>query len=184
MPVFSSSEHAPLLRFVRQTIQNRLERQPLPPLPALKGLQRKLGCFVTLHRQGMLRGCIGTFDNQQTLGTNLARMAPAAAFEDPRFPSVAAPELNEIKIEVSILSEMKKAASPGEVEIGRHGIYVQYAGRGGTYLPEVAVEQGWSRDEFIRHCACDKAGLSPEEVAQADLYLYEVEKISEAGKVS
>jgi len=68
---------------------------------------------------------------------------------------------------------------PEEVEIGRHGIYVQYAGCGGTYLPDVAVEQGWNRDELIRHCACDKAGLQPEEIAKADLYIYEVEKIRE-----
>ncbi len=179
MPVFSSTEHAPLLRFVRQTIQNRLEHKRLPPLPAFEGLQHKLGCFVTLYRQGALRGCIGTFDNRQALGTNLSRMALAAAFEDPRFPKVAAPELDEIKIEISILGEMRKTVLPEEVEIGRHGIYVQYAGCGGTYLPDVAVEQGWNRDELIRHCACDKAGLQPEEIAKADLYIYEVEKIRE-----
>lgn len=170
-----------MLHFVRQTIHSRLDAQPAPEPPALESLQRKLGCFVTLYRHGQLRGCIGTFDQHQTLGANLARMALASAFNDPRFPKVSAKELPELRIEISVLGEMKKVTSPEEVEIGRHGIYVEHGNCGGTYLPDVAVEQGWGRDEFIRHCAFDKAGLQPSEIAQADLYIYEVEKIREAG---
>ncbi len=134
---------------------------------------------MTLNRHGMLRGCMGTFDDAATLGENLVRMACAAAFRDPRFPPVHEKEMSDLRIEISILGPMKKMKAPEDLVVGRHGIWVQCGDRGGTYLPDVAVEQGWNAAEFIRDCACRKAGLSESEAAAAEVYLYEVEKISE-----
>lgn len=142
-------------------------------------LLAKRGCFVTLMESGKLRGCVGTFDDSQPLIQNIARMAVSAAAQDSRFKPVTKEELPKIKIEISILGPLEKVKTLQAIEIGRHGILVQYKNRKGTFLPQVAVEQKWSVPEFVTYCAREKAGLAPEECAKAEIYKYEVEKLSE-----
>ena len=137
------------------------------------------GCFVTLHINGKLRGCVGTFAGSGPLGENVVRMAIAAAAQDTRFPPVTKEELEQIRISISILGVLEKVSSLEEIEKGRHGIYVRLGNRSGTFLPEVAVEQRWSVAEFVAFCAREKAGLSPGKCSQAEIFRYEVEKISE-----
>ena len=180
MQALSSNSQAVLLKLAGDSIQSWLDTQKLPFFEtSLDELRQPAGCFVTLRSSGALRGCIGTFEASQALYQNVMRMAVSGAFEDFRFPPVKTDELPQIRIEISVLGPLVKMNSLGELEVGRHGVLIRYGVRTGTYLPEVAVSQGWSGEEFLRHCAREKAGLAPEELARADVFLYEVQKFSE-----
>jgi len=148
-----------LLTLARDTIKAHLSGKALPPLPKAGGaLAEEAGAFVTLHRNGMLRGCIGNMVGRGPLVKTIQEMAIASATEDPRFPSVRTDELGEIDIEISVLSPMKKITDVSEIEVGRHGIMMTQGFRRGVLLPQVATEQGWDRDEFLVN-TCYKAGL-------------------------
>jgi AmmeMemoRadiSam system protein A len=107
-------------------------------------------------------------------------MAVAAATQDSRFPPVTVPELDKIEIEISVLSPLRKMADVSELELGKHGIYVMKGMTGGCYLPQVADETGWSKEEFLRHCCLEKAGLEADAWKKdADVYLFTAEVFSE-----
>ncbi len=150
-----------LLKLVRETITAHLSEKPLPPLPKAEGVfAEEAGAFVTLHKRGMLRGCIGNMVGRGPLVRTIQEMAIAAATEDPRFPSVTPNEIGEIDIEISVLSPMKKIKDVNDIEVGRHGIMMSQGYRRGVLLPQVATEQGWEREEFLVN-TCYKAGLPP-----------------------
>lgn len=131
-------------------------------------LQAPLGAFVTLHgRTGALRGCIGTLDSDRPLLEVVERMAVSAALEDPRFPALSAEELDEVVIEISVLSPLRPVQRLDEVEVGRDGLLVSGFGRRGVLLPQVATEHGLDRDGFLA-ATCRKAGL-PEDAWQSGL---------------
>ena len=117
------------------------------------------GCFVTIHKSGQLRGCIGIFEGRGPLWKNIEEMALQAAFQDPRFPPLVAKEFEKIDIEISALSPLRKINSVDEIKVGEHGIYITRGFNRGVLLPQVATEQGWDRDTFLDH-TCMKAGLS------------------------
>lgn len=119
------------------------------------------GAFVTLHIEGMLRGCIGNILGRRPLIDTIKAMAHAAAFEDPRFPELSPDEFNKIEIEISVLSPLHEIKSIDEIKIGVHGIYITKGYNSGVLLPQVATEQGWDLDTFVRH-TCMKAGLPAE----------------------
>lgn len=124
----------------------------------------KRGVFVTLTMNGQLRGCIGFPYPMIPLGEAIREAAFSAAQQDPRFPPVSPPELDTIRIEVTILTPPEVLASvpldrPGEVEVGRHGLIVRGFGRSGLLLPQVAEEYGWDSAAFLDH-TCSKAGLA------------------------
>ncbi|MFQ5480040.1 MAG: AmmeMemoRadiSam system protein A [Thermodesulfobacteriota bacterium] len=125
-----------------------------------KGLKAPLGLFVTLHKAGSLRGCIGNFTSDTPLYENIKDMACAAAFNDPRFTPVSLEELPSIHIEISVLSPLREIKDINEIEVGRHGIFIQRGYSRGVLLPQVAVENGFDRETFLEH-TCMKAGLSP-----------------------
>ena len=131
------------------------------------------GAFVSLHKQGHLRGCIGHFGEDFPLHEIVAEMARAAAFEDPRFMPVTADELPDIDIEISVLTPMRRIQSLDEFELHRHGIYIRKGRHSGTYLPQVADEVNWTKEEFVSHCAHDKAGIGWDGWKDAELYVYE-----------
>ena len=122
-------------------------------------LQTPCGAFVTLHKGGALRGCIGTITGSDPLLETVRRMAASSAFHDPRFPSLKADELPDIEIEISVLSPLRKIESVNEIEIGKDGLYIKKGGSSGLLLPQVAIEQNWDLDTFLTH-TCYKAGLS------------------------
>ncbi len=124
-------------------------------------LRRQNGVFVTLRKGGALRGCIGTFTSHQPLFKTVPEYTLQSAFFDPRFPPVTPQEVASVRIEVSVLSPLRRA-TPEEVEVGKHGIYIRRAGRSGCYLPEVATDYGMSREEFLSSCCAHKAGLPPD----------------------
>ena len=139
----------------------------------LSSLNCKCGAFVSLHKQGRLRGCIGHFGEDYPLYEIVAKMARAAAFEDPRFMPVTKEELNDIDIEISVLTPMRRIQSLDEFELHRHGIYIRKGYRSGTFLPQVADEVNWTKEEFVGHCSQDKAGLGWDGWKDAELYVYE-----------
>lgn len=136
-------------------------------------LNKKCGAFVTLTKHGRLRGCIGHFGEDSPLHEIVAEMARAAAFEDPRFPQLSREELNDVEIEISVLTPMRRIGSLDEFQLHRHGIYIKKGWRSGTYLPQVADEVNWTKEEFVSHCSHDKAGLGWDGWRDAELYVYE-----------
>ena len=116
------------------------------------------GVFVTLKKNGQLRGCIGTIHGLRPLWQGIIDNSYHAAFSDPRFTPIQAQDLGALQIEISVLTEPRVIASPGEIVIGRDGIIIEMDGHRGLLLPQVATEFGWSVEEFLMH-ACIKAGL-------------------------
>jgi len=122
----------------------------------------KRGVFVTLHRDGELRGCIGYPLPIKPLWEAVADNAIAAACEDPRFPAVTAAELPRLDIEISVLTVPQKVADHGQVRVGRDGIIISKGFRRGLLLPQVPLEQGWDLEQYIAY-GCLKAGLPRDE---------------------
>ncbi len=150
-----------LLRIAREAIEARLRGRAFhTPTEVSPELLEPRGAFVTLHKHGQLRGCIGTFMSDRPLRDTVAEMAVSAAFKDPRFPPLALHELPEIEIEISVLSPLREAAGPEEVEVGTHGIYLVNGPFHGVLLPQVATEYGWDRETFLDQ-TCIKAGMAP-----------------------
>ena len=137
------------------------------------GIKTPCGAFVTLNEHGELRGCIGRFDAYEPLYKVVQDMAVASATQDYRFQPVRPDELKDIEIEISVLTPMRRIASADEFDPGRHGIYVRKGNRSGTFLPQVAKETGWSKEELLGHCARDKAGIGWDGWKDAELYVYE-----------
>jgi AmmeMemoRadiSam system protein A len=150
-----------LLAFARATIVAKLTGGGSVPAPKFEaGSRRCSGAFVTLHNHGRLRGCIGRFaDGVDTVQT--VRDMAISALSDPRFchQPVTAGELPEIDIEISVLSPMVRTADPLSLELGVHGILVRSGGRSGCFLPQVATEQHWTKEQFLSCCCSHKAGL-------------------------
>ncbi len=121
-------------------------------------LNKECGAFVTLHMNGGLRGCIGNISAQIPLWKTIRKMTVEAALHDPRFPSVTPAELDEIDIEISVLSPLKKVDNLSEIEVGKHGILIKRGFNQGLLLPQVATEYNWNTTEFLEN-TCQKAGL-------------------------
>lgn len=100
-------------------------------------------------------------------------MAVASATNDYRFDRVSLNEMKDIEIEISVLSPLKKIKSINEIELGRHGIYITKGGMSGTFLPQVATQTGWSLEEFLGHCAQDKARIGWDGWKNAEIFTYE-----------
>ncbi len=138
-----------------------------PPL-----FDRELGAFVSLYKGTELRGCMGRFQCSEPLMRTIAEMTIASA-NDSRFLPVTADEADELTIEISVLSPLKRIHSIDEFELGKHGIYIKKNFNSGTFLPQVAKKSNWTREEFIAHCSHDKAHLGWNGWKTAELYTYE-----------
>jgi AmmeMemoRadiSam system protein B/AmmeMemoRadiSam system protein A len=123
-----------------------------------KTLHEKRGAFVTLHKKGNLRGCIGYIRPQKPLHQTIREMALAAAFQDSRFKPVTKNELKDLEIEISVLTPLTKISSIDEIEVGKHGIFIMKDFHSGILLPQVATENNWDRETFLEN-TCTKAGL-------------------------
>jgi len=124
------------------------------------GAEVPAGAFVTLHLRGALRGCIGQVETRGAVGDVVCAMAASAAVDDPRFPPVSPEELDELEIEVAVLSPPRETAAAAIVP-GRHGVIVRRGARQAVFLPQVAPEQGWDREQLLA-MLCRKAGLPPD----------------------
>jgi AmmeMemoRadiSam system protein A len=158
MSPLSSGDRRALLELARRAIVEAAHRRPVPPvLLHTPELARPGGAFVSLHQRGRLRGCIGQMEALEPLAQTVARCAAAAATEDPRFAPVQPQELDELEIEISVLSPLFPI-SPEQVEVGRHGLLVSRGWQRGVLLPQVAAEFRWTPQRFLEE-TCRKAGL-------------------------
>jgi len=179
---FTRAEKLQLLNIARHTIENYLRDGKIPTIDVTRysdNLKMHAGAFVTLKKKGELRGCIGRFSADIPVYKVIQEMAVASATEDNRFSPVTADELRGIEIEISVLSPMKKVQSIDEIIMGKHGIYIKKSYASGTFLPQVATETGWGKEEFLGHCARDKAGIGWDGWKTADIYIYEACVFSE-----
>lgn len=162
LSLLTDEEGRALLALARHAVRAAATRAPLPEPGSLpERLRRPQGTFVTLREGRRLRGCIGVVVADQPLAVNVVRCAAAAACEDPRFPPVSAGEADLLEVEISVLDPLRPVDDPGEIEIGRHGLFISLGTRRGLLLPQVAVEHGWDRATFLSE-ACRKADLDPD----------------------
>jgi len=151
-----------LLAVVKESIQSKLSEEELPKYNFEDGIfQEKRGAFVTLHKHGQLRGCIGYIVGIAPLLETIQRMAIASAFEDPRFPPLEKEEFKYLNIEISVLTPLKKVEDISEIKIGRDGLLIRKGFYQGLLLPQVAEEEGWDVETFLKH-TCLKASLYPD----------------------
>ena len=148
-----------LLKVARESIKNALANKGNPTVESESPILReKRGAFVTLTKNGVLRGCIGYIQPIKPLDETIIEMAKAAAFRDPRFSPVTKDEFDDLEIEISVLTPIKEIKDINEIEVGKHGIIIERGGYSGLLLPQVATEYGWDRETFLEH-TCNKAGL-------------------------
>jgi AmmeMemoRadiSam system protein A len=178
----SDAARSNLLALARGTLEAHFRQEPPPRLASDRAetFGRPMGLFVTLHRHGELRGCIGTLAPTGDLTRVISEYALRAAFEDPRFPPLRAEELSECAIEISVLSEPQPLERPEDLEIGRDGLILELRGRRGLLLPQVATEWGFDRERFLAEVS-RKAGLPPEawRDPQARVWVFRAEVFSE-----
>jgi len=171
----TDSEKKELLKIARSTIDTYLKENRIPEvdeksLPA--ELKSKAGAFVTLKKAGELRGCIGHFEADNPLYSIVQQMAIASSTHDYRFNKVTLPEMKQIDIEISVLTPMQRISDVNKIRLGTDGIYIKKGSRSGTFLPQVATDTGWSLEEFLGHCARDKAGIGWDGWKDKDTEIY------------
>jgi AmmeMemoRadiSam system protein B/AmmeMemoRadiSam system protein A len=170
-----------LLRVARDSLTHYLGEGSIPDAEISRSaLLRPGAAFVTLKENGALRGCVGDLLNSQELYRTVQEMAVCAATKDARFPPVTAEELSKVELEISVLLRLQRVRDVDEIRIGEDGLYVLLAPRSGVLLPQVAVEQGWDRDEFLRQ-VCRKANIPPDAWDKgAILYRFSAQVFSES----
>lgn len=178
---FNDTEKKQLLQLARKTIEQYLKDKTIPTIDYenMPILSNPMGAFVSLYKKGELRGCIGTFHNQSPLYKTIQEMAIASATRDYRFEPIKPDELNDITIEISVLTPLKKIDNIHEIILGKHGIYIKKGSYSGTFLPQVYDKTGWTLEEFLGHCARDKAGIGWDGWKDAEIYTYEAIVFSE-----
>jgi len=175
-------EKKSLLALARKTMESYVEYGKIPPVDEktlTERIRQPFGAFVTLSKDGLLRGCIGRFEATSPLYDVVQQMAVAASTQDSRFVPVTEEEFGEIGIEISVLTPLKRIYSTDEFVLGKHGIYMKKGFASGTFLPQVAHETGWTTEEFLGHCAKDKAHIGWDGWKDAELYVYEAYIFSE-----
>jgi AmmeMemoRadiSam system protein A len=156
---YSPEEKEVIRELAYRAIRSHCLGEPMPEIGAgSKKLDEPRGAFVCIHKGKDLRGCIGQIEPRGPLSQTIKSMAVEAAFRDPRFCAVAPDELDKIDIEISVLTPFQRISDPSAIEIGTHGLYIRKGFQSGLLLPQVAVEHGWSRVQFLEW-TCAKAGL-------------------------
>jgi hypothetical protein len=180
--MLNKAERKRLLEIARKSIESYLasgKKLEVGETDAV--LSKKMGAFVTLHSKGELRGCIGNLVGTQPLYLTVRDMAIEAAVGDPRFPPMKADEVKDIEIEISVLSELKRISDPLSIELGVDGVLVKRGFNSGVFLPQVATETGWSKEEFLSYLCSHKAGLSADawKDKTTEIYVFTAEVFSE-----
>ena len=154
-------EQEELLLLSRKALEGFVREGKVPVVEVKSSaLNESHGAFVTLRKNGQLRGCMGVFEPEEPLWKVVQDRTIASASKDPRFMPVTTSELPEIKIEISVLSPPQKINNPAKIELGRHGVIIKQGNRGGVFLPQVATETSWDFETFMGQLCSQKAGLS------------------------
>jgi len=169
-----------LLKVAKETVYGFVKTGKAPDVKIDdQALSVPRGAFVTLKKNGELRGCIGNFYSGEPLYETVRDMAVSASAHDYRFSPVAPGELKDIKVEISVLSPLRKLVSVDDIKVGRDGLYIVKGNNAGVLLPQVPVEFGWDRDTFLAE-TCRKAGLPPDAWKEgADIYVFTAEVFGE-----
>ncbi|MFA5517090.1 MAG: AmmeMemoRadiSam system protein A [Desulfuromonadales bacterium] len=168
----NAHEQTVLLTIARQAVETCVRSGEIYIEPREEmALNLRNGCFVTIKQNGHLRGCIGNFQSELPLFREVAEMAVASATKDPRFYPMKDEDLANFTLEISVLSPLQKVEDLEEIEVGRHGIYLEKGYHRGVLLPQVAIEHGWDRDIFLQQ-TCLKAGLPPDSWKAEDTAIY------------
>jgi len=180
--ILSDTQKAQLLQLARETVEAKVKGAPLPSTQIDDPkLNEPRGAFVTLKKKGQLRGCIGRFEPDDPLHEIIVKMAVAAATQDFRFPPVRVDELPDITLEISALTPLKEIDDIEQIKVGRDGIYIIKGINRGVLLPQVPVELGWDRTEFLEN-TCRKAGLPREAYKSgATIYTFSAEVFHQEG---
>ena len=173
-----------LVKMAQEVVESYVTSGKLPDLSSYQNiplLQQKSGVFVTLYKNEALRGCIGLMESNKPLLLTLPQMAIAAAAHDPRFEPVSQDELSQISYEVSLLSPLQRVKSAEEIKLGTHGVKVRQGLREGVFLPQVATETGWSKEEFLSHLCSEKAGLPADcwKNPETEIYVFTAEVLKD-----
>ncbi|CAN5406615.1 AmmeMemoRadiSam system protein A [soil metagenome] len=178
--MLTEAQRKALLALARRAVESQVHGRALPGYGEPMTLPDASGVFVTIKRGGKLRGCLGTLASRGSLEDEVARCAADSASEDPRFPPVAADELPDLSLEISVLGPLERIDPAADaIELGRHGLVVEQGARCGLLLPQVAVEWGWTREQFLQR-TCGKAGLPEDAWRQgAPVYRFEAEVFGE-----
>lgn len=174
--LLSPGEGRAAVGLARAAVERRLGLGEYAEATGVPGFKR--GAFVTIEQSGELRGCMGIPLPRKPIDRAVVESAEMAAFEDPRFPQLSAGETELVTFQVTVLTPPREA-SPEEVEVGRHGLLLRREGRSGLLLPQVAVEKGWAREEFLG-AVCRKAGLPRDSWRDADLKVFRGQIFEEA----
>jgi AmmeMemoRadiSam system protein A len=168
----TDEEKAELLRIARSAIENKCQGRPLAGCaPSTEKLKEFRGVFVSIHKKGMLRGCIGTLEASSPLCTCVQEMAQAAAFRDPRFRPVTEEELPYLDVEISVLTPFSEVEDPAHIKVGLHGLLIRKGYLSGLLLPQVASERNWDCMTFLQE-TCRKAGLPADAWKDKDTKIY------------
>jgi uncharacterized protein len=170
----STADKQLLLHVAKDSIEAHLKDKAATPVKTDSAvLCEARGAFVSLHRHGQLRGCIGFIEAVKPLLQTVREMAAAAAFHDPRFRPLQADELADLEIEISVLSPLRLIKSTDEIEVGKHGLYIVRGLNRGLLLPQVATQYHWNRLQFLEQTCC-KAGLPPDawKDPQTQIYVF------------
>jgi len=171
-----------LLDIARKSIEEYLRTGKLLEVNETDAvLNTKKGAFVTLNEHGELRGCIGNIIGDQPLYLTVRDMSVEAAVNDPRFSALEPAELKDIEIEISVLSELEKINNPDLIELGKHGVLIKKGYRSGVFLPQVATETHWTKEEFLSNLCTHKAGLPADcwRDGSSDIYIFSAEVFNE-----
>jgi AmmeMemoRadiSam system protein A len=167
-----TDEEKELLRKVAKgAIEAALSGKMEETLAVTETLKKKAGAFVTLKKHGELRGCIGYTRDVTPLWETVKSVAVQSAFHDPRFPGIDAAEWGDIDMEISVITPMQRIKDVDEIEVGKHGLYIEQGGRSGLLLPQVAVEYEWDSKAFLEF-TCLKAGLPRDAWKSKDAKVY------------
>jgi AmmeMemoRadiSam system protein B/AmmeMemoRadiSam system protein A len=175
----TASDKKTLLMHARKTLKQYFSTQSFPLLRNMDHkLKIKRGCFVTLKKDGELRGCVGRMTANVPLCTIVGTMTLQAAFNDNRFTPLNEEELSNLEIEISVLTPFKQIKNADGIILGRDGVVIKKGGRQAVFLPQVAAETGWSKEEFLNQL-CYKAGLNPGDWKNAELFTFQADVFSE-----
>jgi len=178
--MLNDAQKQKLLKIARQAIQAYLkEGKPLQVDEKDPVLAQNMGAFVSLHKQGNLRGCIGYVEPIKPLIEAVRDVAIEAAFNDPRFQPLEENELDKIDIEISAMSPLQKITDINKIQVGVHGILIRKGFYSGLLLPQVATEYKWNKEEFLEN-TCHKAGLPGDAWKKgAEIYIFSAEVFGE-----